>query len=370
MTIQSLFRFAWSGILACCFTVVCVAQDDLSIIGRHVSIRITPFYQHWDAADTSSFAESGVALSVYLPLSNAIAVSISNTPANTAGDISSPKGVTDTQLGALYHLEDAKLLFSLEMNLPTGKRELTAQEFRNTVLLSNLAFGMVVPQFGQGFNIKPGVAWSFTPRDDMAVGLGLTYHYKGSYKPVKGVGDYDPGDEFLVTGGVDFTVAEATNLSVDAIVTRYGTDVLEGSEIYRPGLKVVGAVQFSKYYEFNRLLLSARYRSLGKSDVSTTFGTIEKGYAKVEPDNAELQAAYTFHLSDQLNLTLGAEGRFYQETVAPLSGAKLAGISVTPDLRLSPAVRIPARLRFQIGSVKGGKSLTGFEAALGAQIDL
>ena len=45
------------------------------------------------------------------------------------------------------------LVFSLGANLPSGKSELTREEFQTSIVLSRNFFPFHVPSFGQGFSV-------------------------------------------------------------------------------------------------------------------------------------------------------------------------------------------------------------------------
>ena len=346
------------------------AQDGIDIISQRGSVSIMPLYQQWTFGNDGSFSEAGVDVSIYIPVLRELAFTLRNTPVTTAGEpVEKISGFTDTQIGLLYHLEDQHLLFSLGANLPTGKRELTREEFLSNVLLSNTALGMQVTQFGQGVNLNPGVMWSVMAGENVALGLGLTYHYKGIFKPIKGSGEYDPGDEILATAGADWSLGEASNLSIDVIFTHYGADVFENEDVYAAGNKIVGGIQYSRYFENNRLTLAARYRSYGKGEAPIA-GVLAPTFAQSEPDNAEFAATYSMKLSDQFNLGVLVSGRYYQETITRVSGVKLGGVGVMPEYWITRSIRVPARVVVQFGTMKDGRSLTGIEAGLGVHVGL
>ncbi|MBL0176895.1 MAG: hypothetical protein IPP94_16815 [Ignavibacteria bacterium] len=361
----SSFRHVLLVLLAC--TAGAAAQEGIDIISQRGSLAIMPLYQTWKLGSSESFSEFGTDVSLYVPVLREAAVTLRNAPVMTSGaGVEKISGFTDTQIGALYHLEDQHLLFSIGVNLPTGKRELTREEFLSNVLLSTPALNMQVTQFGQGLNINPGVLWSISGGESAAFGLGVTYHYKGAFTPLKNSGDYDPGDEILATAGMDISVAEATNLSVDVIFTHYGKDVFEGEDVYAPGNKVVGGVQFMKYFGNDRLIVAGRYRSYGKGETPFA-GVLKPTLAKSEPDNFELLGAYALRVSDAFTVTFTAEGRYFQETTAPVSGLRIGGLGVMPEFWLSRSIKLPLRFKVQAGTMKGGESVLGLEAGMGLQ---
>ncbi|MBI5647850.1 MAG: hypothetical protein HY962_13050 [Ignavibacteriae bacterium] len=350
-----------------------VAQDGTDIIGRSITVRIMPLYQQWSVEGEQSFGEFGSEVSVYLPLLREFAVTVRNTPVSTmGGGVERMSGLTDTQLGLLYHLEEARLVFSLGANLPTGQRSLTRDEFLSNVLLSNAALGMQVSQFGQGLNLNPGVLWSVPVGDAAAFGAGATYQYKGVFVPLTGSGDYDPGDEILVTAGFHVSLADATSLALDLLYTRYGKDVFENEDVYAAGDKLVAGLQYNTAFENNRLVLAARYRSHGKGQAPIA-GVLAPALSKGEPNNADISASYSMYFSERFTLGLSLGFQYFEEVdtpVAPgrlttISGAMLAGVGLAPAFSPTRDITIPLRLRFQLGSMQGSRTLTGLEAGIG-----
>ena len=348
-----------------CATLEMSAQaNEGELISRRGSVRLMPVFQRWSMQGGADFSEVSVALSLVQPIGRQASFTLRGAGASASGDVPSLKGLADAQLGLNYYWEATHLLFSLGFNLPSGHKELTSDEFQTSLVLSNSVFDMSVPSFGTGVNINPGVIWAFRVNDNFSTGLGVSYQRKGTFKPAKGLGDYDPGDEVLLTTGVDIKLAEATTFSVDAIFTTFGKDKLNGKDVFASGNKIVMNAQFRKHFGFDQLWLLLRYRSKAKNEfaVGNTFFPEPE---KLEPDNIEARAIYTIRFSEHVSLGIMAEGRFYKETPALFSGIKLFGFGVMPEFSLSPDVSIPIRLRIQHGSTKGGKTVTGVDAGLG-----
>jgi hypothetical protein len=338
--------------------------SDTYIISQRASLTIMPVYERWSMKAGTAFSEASVALSVYYPLAQDFSVSVRGAQANTGGDVTKISSLTDTQLSLQYHVESADLLLSCGVNFPSGKKELTADEFTTSALLSNEIFNLQFPSYGQGLNVNPGFTWALPINEDLVAGIGATYQYKGKFRPLAGVDDYDPGDEVLIVGGLDVRLSEVAVVSGDVIFTTYAKDKLGGEDVFAAGSKWVANAQFRQYFDQDELWLLARYRTRGKNEVAVA-GSLVPEANKVSPNQFEVLGRYRVRLSERLFAAFLAEGRFYETTSAPVSGINLFGLGVAPEILISPTVSIPARIKFQFGSMKDGDTLSGFEVGVG-----
>ena len=328
-----------------------------------------PYIQRWTLSGAERFSQAGVEASLTVPLFEGFEASVRGVPVQTGGDIAPLNGMTDTQLSLKYTFPSTKVIMTLGVNAPTGMVNLTREEFLASVLLSNTVFRLHVPQFGQGWNINPGILYAFPLSEQAAMGLGLSYEYAGSYHPVASVGAYDPGDEILATAGLDFTLAEGETVSIDGIVRMFGKDVLEGEQVYHAGSSVTVGVQYVRSLGFSRFTGAARYRSKGKSDISVA-GQLVGADQKVEPDTYELQAAYSARIADSFTGSVQIAGRYYSETTLPISGIVLFTAGAGAEYRTGIGISFPALFAYHIGTRKGGDGISGIEASIGLRFSI
>ncbi len=338
-------------------------DTDGDVISQRGSFRLMPLYQNW-SLDSMKVSEASVSLSMYQPVSRQAAITLRGAFGSASGDIASLSGATDLQLAGSYYLESANMMFSLGLGLPIGKKKLTTDEFITSILLASNTFRFNVSQFGTGFNITPGVVWALPVGDDVVLGLGATYQYRGTFQPLEDSGTFDPGDEISGTGGIELKLNETSSISADVVYTHIGKDLLEGDEIYISGDKILAAIQFKKYFEFNSLFVGATFRSKAKSEVA--LGKFLS--PRMEPDQLEILGGYTARFSDALSMQFLLEGRFFQETSIAFSGYNMIGVGVMPEFSVSQSVSIPLRLKFTSGKRKSNGTITGFEAGLGIAI--
>lgn len=233
--------------------LITAINADAQTISQTGYVRIMPLFQGWRLTGGNDFAELSIAEIVYIPLRRNLSMTLRGGQATIGGDnLQRLSGVTDTQLAFNYYLEPAKLLFNLGLNLPSGKKELTLQEFQTDTLISKNIFNLQVPNFGQGFNFSSGLTWVMPLNENVVIGLGASYQFKGKFKPLSVfVEDYNPGDEFLATGGIDLRLNETTTITSDVIFTIFGKDKIGQTEVFAPGNKLVANLQFRKYFNFD-----------------------------------------------------------------------------------------------------------------------
>lgn len=345
-----------------------LSQADPYIISRQGYVRVLPLHQSWSVDGGVKFSETSLVTTVYAPLSRVAGMTLRAAGGGSGGDVASLSGLSDVQASFSYHLEKANMVLGLQVNVPSGKKKLTQEEFETSGLFSNNIFHLQIPNFGTGFNVEPSAVWAVPVSDGFVLGLGASYQYKGKFQPLDEFGDYDPGDEFLVTGGFDVRLGEGATLSADAVFSAFGKDKLDDEVVFAAGSKIVVHAQLRKDFGDNELALGVRYRSRAKSEFQVGDKLVSED-EKVEPDQVELAGSYAMRVNDRFSVSILAEGRFYQETSAAFSGITLGGVGLAPVLTLSDNVSLPARLKYYTGSMKGGGTLTGFEAGIGVSMN-
>ncbi len=344
-----------------------VAQPDAYVISQQSFVRLIPLYQHWSVGSEMAFSQLGVGLSAYAPLSQELGLTVHAAHVTTTGDVTSLGGLADTKLSLNYYIEKPGVVLSCGVSLPTGKSELTQEEFETSLLISNDVFDLQTPNVGQGLTIQPGLAWAASFGDNLSIGAGASYHYRAKYKPLAEYGDYDPGDELLLTAGIDVRLGETSSLAADVVFTKYGADKLDEEDVFASGSRISTNVQFRKSIGQHELLISTRYRSLSVNDIAIA-GALVAEEGKVAPNLLDVSGRFHLRVSGNVSVSLFAEGRFYQETASTLSGVNLFGVGLAPEIQVSSHMTIPARVKFQFGKLKNGDSITGMELGLGIAV--
>ena len=352
------------------------------IISQNGFVTLAPVYQSWNLNAGSDFAEGTpltdsvfseftVPVYIYYPVNRNLSFSLRGNQSSASGDnLETLNGLTDTQLGVNYYLENPNIVLNVGFNLPTGKAELSFSEFRTSSLISNNIFGMRTPNFGQGLNVTAGFTWAIPMTEALVVGLGASYQRKGGFKPLDGfIEDYRPGDEILLTGGFDIRLGPTSTISSDVTLTLYKSDKIGDDEVFSIGNKIVIYMQFRQFFGFNELRVLARFRSRAKNERAIILGQqLEPESLRTFPNQFELSAHYRIRLSRSFYVKIIGEGRFYEQTLAAFSGVDLFAGGVAPEISLSQSLSLPITLKYLKGSFKSGSNLTGFELAAGLSL--
>jgi hypothetical protein len=338
------------------------AHGQEAVISQERFASVQVCYQNWISRAFDGSYEFNTPLQVYWPLGRQASLSIFTGHASAGGDeLAVLQGLVDTQVFFNYHWSSANLLFGIAINLPSGKKTLTQEEFLTSVHLARPFLNFDVPNLGQGFNLSPGVTWVRPLSEILVLGLGASYQYKGGYQFIRDLDEtWYPGHEILLTGGVDAKLAELTTLAADVIYTIYGTDKIGDQEVHRPGEKVVLSLQFQKYFGWKRLRVLARYRSRARSQIAEAGGLVmEKD--RTYPAQIHLFAGYQLPLGSGFSLGLEAEYASYGRPL--LLG--IMGMGVAPEFSLSRSWKTPLYIGFMSGSFENGLAVSGFEYRIG-----
>jgi len=142
--------------------------------------------------------------------------------------------ITDTRFRGTYYFSNHQASASLILNLPTGKKALTDEEFLVTVGLADNARKYVVRRFGQGFDFG-GEAYWLPQYDKVSFNLGGGYLNKGSYQVLASDdAEYKYGSEFHVGGGVHVD-AKPVAAHLNASYRLYTDDEFDGQAVYKSG---------------------------------------------------------------------------------------------------------------------------------------
>ncbi|GAB4229433.1 MAG: hypothetical protein OHK0028_03560 [Deltaproteobacteria bacterium] len=141
----------------------------------------------------------------------------------------------DTKLNLSYAVQGklpVDLLLGLDVNLPTGKTDLSAAE----LLLVRDPETVTITTFGEGVNLNPtlSVAGEWGPWD---AGVGIGYDFRRTYdvSTDAGLTDFDPGDIFSLHARLQRECAKGYVGRIFGKFSRFGKDRLRGADIFREG---------------------------------------------------------------------------------------------------------------------------------------
>jgi len=347
------------------------AQPGLDDVGALSSERsavrlvATPTVQYYDD-DGVSLTQWSLPLRAAVPLSQSfhlrLAATVASADLSGTGDgtviPTDPErvtGLTDlqTELSYMREVGAGSVILNVGVNIPTGKDKLTLAEFATVTLLSQNIYDFRAPGFGQGLGVRTGASWAVPVGERVVVGLGGSFQVQGGYTPVQGMAEeYTPGNEVLLTGGLDVQLTPRSALSGDVAVTVYGTDTLGDVDQFEAGNQVAGSLQYLREWGFNRLQMRARYASREKSSLASVGSAAQDVRLQVLPSQGSLRAGYDTRLTEGVRLRLTASGRWYEET-ALLDATAVGRVGVEPQFTLTDTVVLAPRAAVSVGGYTG-----------------
>ena len=168
--------------------------------------------------------------------------------------------------------------------------------------------------------------------------------------------DYNPGDEFIVTGGLDVGVNPNAALSADVSLSTYGTDTVGEVDQFEAGNKITGRLQYLYQGAGDALrVVGALRKPRREHHPRSSFGGTP-GPAQPRRFSRQLRPAvqhiYTRHL--------GTVGRLFGETET-FDAQTLFRVGIAPAFSASANVVLMPRVAATFGD------LTGFQAGLTVQ---
>jgi hypothetical protein len=328
------------------------------------SVYFSPLYQDWSIGSNYSFYELTNLLSLNYSQWRNTNFNLVTRYSSVGGNAGNLRGFSDTQIAFNYKIPSYNLLIDAGISIPTGKTELTLDEYETSLLISQSVFALQTPGFGQGMNVFLGASYLISATKDVALGAGLSYQYRSEYRPLKDIeADYTPSDEITATAGIDIRLDKVSSLTGDLTGIFYGSDKLNDKKVFSAGRRILANVMYRRYFRFDVLTVTAAYRNGALDKLEGLPSPAEND--KVNPDRFSLNAGYRQHVSSLLNLGYNIFFISFEETVLYYSGYNFFGAAFTPEFKLSPSVKIPLRIKYMSGSAEDKPSLNNFDIGAG-----
>ncbi|MFA6456901.1 MAG: hypothetical protein WCW40_08775 [Bacteroidota bacterium] len=353
---------------------------DKSIFRGAAGITVGGMQQQWVLKDSTgkkfgTLLQQSAPVAVSIPLANRLLLSVSNSGAISSFDTASSTNIVDTRVSMSYVFPGEKFWLTGGVSVPTGKTELDASELHLTTLLGQTALGYKVPMFGQGITGNVSLVYAGTLTRRMVLGVGLSYFYKGPFKPLKGSAvEYDAGDEISLNVGYDYiTFGKSARFSIDVTSTYFFKDEVSGSgPVFESGPRTIATVIYNLKTESvnHAAMVRARYR------LPNDFISSGKKY------DASLQLEGQYSLGTQLGAkvyaTLIGEGKYYTPDQIP-SGityietgeAQIGAAGADVILLFWESVMPTLGARYALGSISiagATYDVNGLEANVGLKI--
>ena len=289
-------------------------------------------YQMWRIGGYQiPISQSAFPVSVLLSMGGRFNLRITHTPAMTRWDEGLKlDGFSDTWVQGTYLLLNERAMFNVGFGAPTGKTELSNDQFNLSNWLGLNIFRFRLPVYGQGATGKLGFAMAFPILDNLVIGFGGQFLHRRPYHPVRyessyymssidsnvvdiWMGEYKPGDEVSAHVGVDFKINEDMKIMLDALYTYYWRDLRNDQEVYGSGQKI--SMNLGYLYRFGRNYLWSRlsYRHKGKNEIATYYGfpTIQKETLNTNGFQMELDVVLKIIDIDGGGIFILGDGRVY-----------------------------------------------------------
>ncbi len=324
-------------------------------------------YQTYADENGRELTQGSAPVALFVPLGQRLGFStVANYAINVGDDVETVQGLTDAQVGLSYYqrIGAGSLVLSVGVNVPVGAREFTLEEYQTAVLFGQHFFNFRTPGFGQGLNVSPGLTLAFPVSDNVVFGLGAVYQNRGGYRPVDGMQvDLDPGEELLLTGGIDIGLGPVTSLSGDVTFTMFERDLIGEQEFFESGDRITVTGQLLSRPRQNELRLLGRFRSQSKS----TYLALSEGTSDIDaniiPTQILLRASYRQRVGRVFSIGLLGQARMYDESDVFEAMTLLDG-GVLPTLHLSNGLALELRFIYTTGDIEG------FEAGGGLAVRL
>lgn len=298
---------------------VCVASVVLAGSGLvHAAERDRPYsrtslfflYNGWSeesASGDEDLNQAVAGLSIHQIVSRQFEVELSGTYSNTSLSIPTSdnvdlSSVNDTRFRATGYVGEKRIVSaSLKLNLPTGQKELSEDEYQLNVALADNAKQYYVRRFGQGLDV--GGELLFRPMvDDVRFTLGGGYLYKGSYQiRADDTEEYKYGDEMSGIAGIAYR-SQPVDASVTGTYTLYTDDEFGGEAVFKSGPSLVISGRAS-YTESFHASVGATVVMRGNAELPAgEEGTLTEENLKSGRDEFQIESNAVIPLQERLRL--------------------------------------------------------------------
>lgn len=330
--------------------------------------------QKWTIKGWSDpISEGTFPIELIYPIRENISLQVNHSPAASQFGNSNLSGLSDTWIRSNYSLADDRTMLSLGVGLPTGKTDLNTSEMAMTALLSQNAFKFRLPVFGQGLTISAGAMYAYPINDQVTLGAGVNYVFRGNYKLSQShPGKFDPGDQLGVNAGMDYLITPRLRANIDFILNYYTADKLGSTKIFASGPKLTAKAGFQYQVPFGLIWARSFYRYKAKNE-SWDGQSLAPDAKNTNVTQREIELGGKIPLSDNLTLLVNGEIRSYVENEFRKGWVDLAGLGCGYELILSEKFSLLIAFRVFLGDgnfYDTNPSMTGTEFQIGTQWNL
>ncbi len=283
--------------------------------------------------------------------------------------------INDTRVKATFFSANQATALSIYAGLPTGKTELSLEQYAIVTLLSDASRKYIVRRVGQGLDLG-GEGLLLPHFGDVTLQLGGAFFYRGPYRAREiDTEDYKYGNEVHGIGGFDYD-GRQVDFSGNVTVIYYFKDKYGDEEIYQSGITQIYQVNV-QYTDMFSLFAGGNFLIRGAAKLPNEQGGdfIEEqlnsgrnemliyggGSYPVTPELSVLA---------QLELKSMSENEYPQNSFLYRPGSSYVGLSGGAGYRLTEVVGISGMLSYYSGSIDGqagvipDADLSGFGATI------
>ena len=242
---------------------------------QYSKVSVFFLYNNWEkeyAGDKNEMGESVLGFRAHHIVNPRLVFNLSGTftaasfsdsdPEN--GDISL-SSLNDTRLKGTYYLSDRIAAVSVTVNLPTGKKELTEEEYIVAAGVADNSRKFVVRRFGQGLDIGGELMW-LPKHENLEFQLGGGYLFHGDYQVlVADEAKYKYGNELYMKAGIEVR-SRPVGYRGTIILKTYTKDEYDSRPVFQSG---------------NTLLLGGRVSYTERLHGAAGFNVSIRGKAKI-----------------------------------------------------------------------------------------
>ena len=345
-------------------------------------LRVAPQYMqyHIGLPNDETVSELAVPLFITIPVGPSFTLDVGTAYArahvSSGGLTSDVSGLTDTQVRGNLTLGSDFIVLTAGINLPTGKSQVTTEQFAAAGRIANDFLAFPITSLGTGFGGTLGLAVA-RPLGDWNVGFGAAVRRSAGYEPFNIPGQelhFQPGNEYRARVGLDRGFGGG-RLSLGVTYSAFGNDDA-GGFAYNTGDRVITQAVYNTTMGGNDVTLAGYnvFRSQGtlasgspsgRENIANVFasiglqamGTVVTPSIELRHDLQQFPA-----ISNGTTTVDGYSQGSYLATLGLRTHADVGGLTLFPSAGFTlGSLAVPG------GSGPVHASLQGFRAQLGAR---
>jgi hypothetical protein len=326
-------------------------------------------YSHWSLDSSGSTVEINqfmLPVSGFVPVKDNLEVRFYM--ANASNDVDdsvgsySMSGLSDLRLQINQSLAEDRILTSVGINLPTGKKKLNLIEERlvmNYLSQNYLSFPIRRLGEGIGLNFLIGAA---AASGETRYGASVMFQLNGAYEAYEGDGDYNPGEQLSISAGAETKLSDIL-LNANMIFSTYSVDKLDGNKIFKQSRQL--DIVLGGSYSTKRYAISAGMRYLIR-DRNTRYvpDSTEaiSDQLKIFGNEFSFDTRFSWMPSEMWYIMPMMDLRVIAANEIDNGGSNIFGLGIETGRKLGKAIEAGVGLKYMTGSAGDGKfDLSGFQ---------